>query len=54
MVIRYPFISPVGPMEIPNIRLNSRGSDKSLPVTGDFMLNFFIMAFMSSLDMPSN
>ena len=36
MPIVYPCSSPVGPIEVPNMRLNSAGSVMSLLVPGNF------------------
>ena len=41
-------------MDVLNIRLNSMASERSLPVIGDFMSCFRMMAFISSLVMPSS
>ncbi len=35
-IVYYPCRSPVGPMEVPNMRLNSAGSLMSLLVPGNF------------------
>jgi len=48
-----PFRFPLGPMDVLNIRLNSIGSVRSLPVNGDFMLYFCKVDDMSSLLKPS-
>ena len=48
-----PFRFPPGPMYVLNIRLNSIGSVRLLPVSGDFMLYFCIVDDMSSLLKPS-
>lgn len=50
----YPLISPDGPIIVANIRLNSIGSVRSLPVSGDLMLYFCRTAFISSFFIPSS
>jgi len=49
----YPLMLPVGPIDVANMRLNSRGSVRSLPETGDFMSYSFRTLAMSSLLIPS-
>jgi len=48
-----PFRFPPGPIDVLNIKLNSIGSVRSLPVSGDFILYFCIVDAMSSLLKPS-
>ena len=49
-----PFTKPVGPIVVWNIKLNSIGSVKSLPVRGDFIWNSLKMAAISPLFIPSS
>ena len=44
---------PAGPMDVLNMRLNSIGGERSLPVLGDFMLYCWIVSPMSAILIPS-
>ena len=52
-ITAHPLSWPVGPMEVENMRLKSMGSERSLPVIGDFMLNFLTVSPNCALSIPS-
>ena len=52
--LKNPLMSPVGPILVWNIKLNSMGSLKSFPVIGDFMSNSLKTAAISPLDIPKS
>lgn len=53
-VLIYPFTLPVGPISVPNIKLNSIGSVSWFPVNGDLISNFSRTFCNSFLLSPSN